>query len=84
MVVIGPTNSGKTNLIKAIIAEMDDNERIITIESRFELNLKRDFPHKNIVEYEIDEEDPRHSGLQAFKLALRQSPKRICHAEITG
>ncbi|NOV04719.1 ATPase, T2SS/T4P/T4SS family [Paenibacillus planticolens] len=82
MVVIGPTNSGKTNLIKAIIAEMDDNERIITIESRFELNLKRDFPHKNIVEYEIDDEDPRHSGLQAFKLALRQSPKRICHAEI--
>jgi pilus assembly protein CpaF len=82
MVVIGPTNSGKTNLIKAIIAEMDDNERIITIESRFELNLKRDFPHKNIVEYEIDEEDPRHSGQQAFKLALRQSPKRICHAEI--
>lgn len=82
IVVIGPTNSGKTNLIKAIIAEMDHNERIITIESRFELNLKRDFPYKNIVEYEIDEEDPRHSGLQAFKLALRQSPKRICHAEI--
>ncbi|MDR6551925.1 ATPase, T2SS/T4P/T4SS family [Paenibacillus qinlingensis] len=82
MVVIGPTNSGKTNLLKAIIAEMNDNERIITIESRFELHLKRDFPHKNIVEYEIDEEDPRHSGLQAFKLALRQSPKRICHAEI--
>ncbi|NEW09164.1 Flp pilus assembly complex ATPase component [Paenibacillus sp. SYP-B3998] len=82
MVVIGPTNSGKTNLIKAIIAEMDDNERIITIESRFELNLKRNFPLKNIIEYEIDESDPRHSGLQAFKLALRQSPKRICHAEI--
>ncbi|MEC0269248.1 ATPase, T2SS/T4P/T4SS family [Paenibacillus anseongense] len=82
LIVIGPTNSGKTNLIKAIIAEMDHNERIITIESRFELNLKRDFPYKNIVEYEIDEEDPRHSGLQAFKLALRQSPKRICHAEI--
>ncbi|WNR45213.1 ATPase, T2SS/T4P/T4SS family [Paenibacillus roseipurpureus] len=82
LVVIGPTNSGKTNLLKALISEMDDNERIITIESRFELQLKRDFPHKNIVEYEIDEGDPRHSGLQAFKLALRQSPKRICHAEI--
>ncbi|UKS26856.1 Flp pilus assembly complex ATPase component TadA [Paenibacillus sp. HWE-109] len=82
IVVIGSTNAGKTNLIKAIIAEMDNNERIITIESRFELNLKRDFPRKNIVEYEIDEDDPRHSGLQAFKLALRQSPKRIVHAEI--
>jgi pilus assembly protein CpaF len=82
MVIIGPTNSGKTNLIKALIAEMDDEERIITIESRYELNLRRDFPSKNVVEYEIDEEDPRHSGRQAFKLALRQSPKRICHAEV--
>jgi pilus assembly protein CpaF len=82
MVVIGPTNSGKTNLLKAFIAEMDDNERIITIESRFELNLKRDFPQKNMIEYEVDEEDIKHSGQQAFKLALRQSPKRICQAEI--
>jgi pilus assembly protein CpaF len=82
MVVIGPTNSGKTGLIKAMIAEMDDSERIVTIESRFELMLKRDFPGKNIVEYEVDEEDPKHAGQQAFKLALRQSPKRIIHAEI--
>lgn len=82
LILIGPTNSGKTNLMKALIAEIDDNERIVTIESRFELMLKRDFPNKNIVEYEIDEEDARHSGRQAFKLALRQSPRRIVHAEI--
>ncbi|WP_052487812.1 ATPase, T2SS/T4P/T4SS family [Gordoniibacillus kamchatkensis] len=82
LVIIGPTNSGKTNLMKALIAELDDDERIITIESRFELMLKRDFPDKNIVEYEVDEDDRKHSGEQAFKLALRQSPKRIVHAEI--
>ncbi|GAA3410941.1 ATPase, T2SS/T4P/T4SS family [Paenibacillus hodogayensis] len=82
MVVIGPTNSGKTNLIKALIAELPDNERIVTIETRHELMLKRDFPHKNIIEYEVSEDDVQHSGNQAFKLALRQSPKRICHAEI--
>jgi pilus assembly protein CpaF len=82
MVVTGPTNSGKTNLIKALVSEMPDHERLITIESRYELMLKRDFPSKNIIEYEIDEEDELHSGSQAFKLALRQSPKRICHAEI--
>jgi pilus assembly protein CpaF len=82
LVIIGPTNSGKTNLMKALIAEVDDNERIVTIESRFELMLKRDFPSKNIVEYEVDEEDRQHAGNQAFKLALRQSPKRIVHAEI--
>lgn len=82
MVVIGPTNSGKTNLIKAMIAELPDHERIVTIETRHELMLKRDFPNKNIIEYEVSEDDSVHSGNQAFKLALRQSPKRICHAEI--
>ncbi|MDF2717219.1 MAG: CpaF family protein [Paenibacillus sp.] len=82
MVVIGPTNSGKTNLIKAMIAELPDHERIVTIETRHELMLKRDFPNKNIIEYEVSEDDSAHSGNQAFKLALRQSPKRICHAEI--
>jgi pilus assembly protein CpaF len=82
MVIIGPTNSGKTHLIKALIAEMPNDERIITIESRFELMLQRDFPEKNIVQYEIVEDDPIHDGQQAFKLALRQSPKRIIHAEI--
>lgn len=82
LVITGPTNSGKTSLIKALIREMPDHERLVTIESRYELMIRRDFPEKNCVEYEIDEEDPKHSGSQAFKLALRQSPKRICHAEI--
>lgn len=82
MIVIGPTNSGKTSLIKAFIEEMPDHERVITIESRLELMLKRDFPHKNIIEYEIGDDDLHHGGRQAFKLALRQSPRRICHAEI--
>jgi pilus assembly protein CpaF len=82
MVVIGSTNTGKTHLIKALIAAMPDEERIVTIETRHELMLARDFPAKNVVEYEADEEDPAHGPRQAFKLALRQSPQRICHAEI--
>ncbi|BBI35271.1 ATPase, T2SS/T4P/T4SS family [Cohnella abietis] len=82
MVVIGATNTGKTHLIKALISAMPDEERIVTIESRYELMLARDFPEKNVVEYESDEDDPIHGPRQAFKLALRQSPQRICHAEI--
>ncbi len=82
MVVIGATNTGKTHLIKALIAAMPDEERIVTIEGRFELMLGRDFPEKNVVEYEAEEDDPLHGPRQAFKLALRQSPQRICHAEI--
>lgn len=82
LVIIGPTNSGKTNLMKGLIAELPDEERIITIEGRYEMMLSRDFPNKNIVEYEISEDDAAHHSEQAFKLALRQSPQRIIHAEI--
>ncbi|HTG70327.1 MAG TPA: ATPase, T2SS/T4P/T4SS family [Candidatus Udaeobacter sp.] len=82
LVIIGPTNSGKTNLMKALIAELPDVERIITIEGRFEMMLGRDLPSKNVVEYMTDEEDTYHRSDQAFKLALRQSPQRIIHAEI--
>lgn len=82
VIIIGATNSGKTSLIKALIAELPSNERIVTIEGRHEMMLGRDFPGRNIVEYETDEDDPQHRSDQAFKLALRQSPKRIIHAEI--
>jgi pilus assembly protein CpaF len=82
LVVVGATNTGKTHLLKALIAEMPDHERLVTIESRFELMLQRDFPNKNIIQYEVVEDDLQHNSEQAFKLALRQSPKRICHAEI--
>ncbi len=82
LVIIGATNTGKTTLLKALAAELPDEERVVTIEGRYELMLKRDYPEKNIVEYEVDEDDPKHGAGQAFKLALRQSPKRIIHAEI--
>lgn len=55
MVVIGATNTGKTHLIKCLIAEMPEVERIVTIESRLELMLSRDFPERNIIEYELGE-----------------------------
>lgn len=82
LVLIGQTNTGKTNLLKALIAELPTSERLITIEGRYELMISRDYPERNVVEYEINEEDDLHSSMQAFKLALRQSPQRIIHAEI--
>jgi pilus assembly protein CpaF len=82
LILIGATNSGKTHLMKAMIGELPDDERLVTIETRRELNLHRDFPGKNAIEYETDDEDPLHHSTQAFKLALRQSPQRIINAEI--
>jgi len=81
IVIIGQTNSGKTNLLKALIEQMPQEERIVTIENRLEMMLKRDYPQRNIIEYEVSYDD-RHDANQALKLALRQSPERIIHAEI--
>jgi len=82
IVLIGPTNSGKTNLLKAMIAELPKEERLVTIEGRYEMMISRDYPDRNVIEYEINEDDYLHNSNQAFKLALRQSPERIIHAEI--
>src|SRR5690606_30899490 len=79
LVLICPTNTGKTNLLKALIAELPASERLITIEGRYEMMISRDYPERNVVEYEINEDDYLHSSKQAFKLALRQSPQRIIH-----
>jgi pilus assembly protein CpaF len=82
LVIIGATNSGKSMLMKALIAALPDAERLITIESRRELMICRDFPNRNVIEYEVHEKDEAHDGAQAFKLALRQSPRRIIVAEV--
>lgn len=82
LVIVGATNSGKTHLLKAMLAEIPDAERVVTLESRFELMLRRDFPNKNMIEFEYDEHSSTHHSSQAFKLALRQSPKRIIQAEM--
>lgn len=82
LVIIGPTNSGKSHLLKAIISEISDEQRIVTIEQRSELHLHKLFPDKNIVEFEAPDEDSLHNAEQAFRLALRQSPERIVLAEI--
>lgn len=82
LVVIGATNTGKSHLLKALISVIPDDQRIVTIEQRCELQLGKVYPDKNIVEFEAPDDDPLHNGEQAFRLALRQSPERIILAEI--
>ena len=82
LIVIGATNTGKSHLLKALIADIPDEQRIVTIEPRSELLLGMLFPDKNIVEFEAPDDDAVHGGGQAFRLALRQSPERIILAEI--
>lgn len=71
IVIAGPNGSGKTHLSKALIGEIPEEERLITIESAAEL---RGLRHPNRVQlfYDADDPDsPKPSDLVEAALRLR-------------
>lgn len=89
LVIAGGTNGGKTTLLRAIAAEIDPRERIITIEKAFELGLRDDSErHPNAVALEA--RPPNSEGVgevtmaQLVKRTLRQNPSRVIVGEVLG
>lgn len=78
----GRTASGKTHVSKAIINEVDRNERLITIEDSPEL---RDIPFPNCVQLYFDNAAKGANAITAADLivaALRMRPSRLFLQEI--
>jgi len=84
ILISGGTGAGKTTLLNALSHQIDDNERIITIEDVAELQLQK--PH--VVPLETRLPTVEHSGevtqRDLFKNALRMRPDRIIIGEIRG
>jgi type IV secretion system protein VirB11 len=84
ILVCGATGSGKTTLIRALIAEIDPDERLVTIEDTPEL----DFPAgSNAVRLFYSKDDQGLSRLSVRHLleaSLRLRPERILLAELRG
>ena len=81
--ITGDTGVGKTNLLLTLIAEMNSNERFITIESDWELNVRKKFPGRNVIQFQtLDNLNllPKHF----FKIGLRMTPMRIILPEVRG
>lgn len=84
VVVTGATSSGKTSLLAALIAEVDDDERIIVLEDTSELPC--DAPHL----VRMEARPPSAEGLAAIPLerlvhtALRLRPDRLVVGEVRG
>lgn len=82
MIISGETNSGKTTLLKYLIDFIHPNYRLGVIESHFELKLDTTYPERNVVCFEVHEEDPVNVSMKdLFVSMLRFSPDIIIVGE---
>jgi len=89
LVIVGGTGEGKTTLLRALAAEMDPMERIVTIEDAFELGLDTDPDvHADVTAFQAREANIEGEGAvtqaDLVRWALRMSPDRVIVGEIRG
>ena len=89
IVVCGGTDAGKTTLLRALVHEVPPSERLVTIESNFELHLHLDPErHPNVVE--LEERQANTEGVGGVSMwdltrdALRMNPDRVLVGEVRG
>jgi len=84
IVVSGATGAGKTTMLNALAAEIDERERIITVEDTAELRL----PHDHVVRLEARPANADGVGEVSIRdlvrNALRMRPDRIIVGECRG
>ena len=89
IVVSGAMNSGKTTLLRALAAEIDPRERIVTIEQAFELGLDTgSHRHPDIVALEARpaniEGEGRIPVADLVRRSLRMNADRVIVGEVLG
>jgi len=89
IIVAGGTGTGKTTMLRAMLHQVDPDERIITIEDTIELSLSR-WPdnHPNVVEMETRQANVEGVGaltmMELTRECLRMSPDRVVLGEVRG
>jgi pilus assembly protein CpaF len=89
IVVSGAMNSGKTTLLRALAAEIDPRERIVTIEQAFELGLDTGSSrHPDLVALEARPANVEGAGQipvgDLVRRSLRMNADRVIVGEVLG
>jgi len=83
ILVAGGVGSGKTTLVRTLFSYTNPAARTIVIESDRELHLAKQFPERDIVEFEEHPEVGRTLE-KIFRTVLRYSPNMIILGEFRG
>jgi pilus assembly protein CpaF len=89
VVIGGGVGCGKTTLMRALINEIEPEERLVTIEDALELGLERFADrHPNVVTLEAREPNIEGEGgislEQLVRMGLRMDPDRVFVGEVRG
>lgn len=79
ILISGGTSSGKTSFLRALLKEIPEDERIVTIEDSREIRS----PHPNVVNL-ISGQSETTGPLKLLDATLRMRPDRILLGEIRG
>lgn len=84
LLVAGPTGSGKTTLVAAILAQLPSEARIVTVEDVAELRIA----HPHVVSLQTRQANIENAGAvglgQLVRETLRMRPDRVVVGEIRG
>jgi pilus assembly protein CpaF len=89
ILVAGGMGAGKTTLLRALLAEAHPDERIVTVETDYELALDR-FPdrHRDVIALEAREANVEGAGTvtcaDLVRWAMRMAASRLAVGEILG
>jgi pilus assembly protein CpaF len=89
IIVCGGVDAGKTTMLRALINEIDIDERLVTIEDNFELGIDR-YPelHTDVVALEAREANVEGEGAvsmaELVRWGLRMNPDRVIVGEVRG
>lgn len=84
IVIAGPTGSGKTELQKYLISNLEDYSRVIIIDNVQELDYVRFNPNLDVTSWQISPSIPQGNAQELIRNALRNNPDWIVVAESRG
>lgn len=83
ILISGGTSTGKTSLLNALLSEISDDERIITVEDTTEVKLRQP-NHLSLIAVKGEMGEARINITDLLEAALRMRPDRLILGEIRG